>query len=62
VGVVGGGGGPSPTTATGRRLRALRKLLDSQDKTDNWGGLETVRTKEGHLLWLCEYHKAQYRS
>ena len=47
--------------ATGAALRQIRALLDEQDPAREWGGLRKVLTPEGHYLWLCEYHAAQYR-
>lgn len=47
--------------ASGAALRQIRALLDEQDPTREWGGLRKVLTPEGHYLWLCEYHAAQYR-
>ena len=50
--------GPGP--AAGAPLRALRKLLDEEDKTQVWGGLRKVLTPEHHYLWLCDYHAREY--
>lgn len=47
--------------ASGAALRQIRALLDEQDPAREWGGLRKVLTPEGHYLWLCEYHAAQYR-
>jgi len=45
----------------GMELRALRTLLDKEDPAHEWGGLKKVLTPEGHYLWLCEDHAAEYR-
>lgn len=42
-------------------LRALRNLLDEADSAHDWGGLKKILTAEGHYLWLCEEHAAEYR-
>jgi hypothetical protein len=42
-------------------LRALRFLLDEKDKEQHWGGLKKVLTPEGHYLWLCKNHAAEYK-
>lgn len=44
----------------GAALRTLRKLLDRKDPQQQWGGLKKVLTPEGHYLWLCPYHAAEY--
>ena len=44
----------------GAALRALRQLLDAKDPQQRWGGLRKVLTPEGHYLWLCEHHAAEY--
>ena len=44
----------------GAALRALRKLLDEKDPSQQWGGLKPVLTPEGHYLWLCQAHAAPY--
>jgi internalin A len=49
-----------PERVEGAALRALRKLLDDKDPKQEWGGLTKVLTPEGHYLWLCEYHAAEY--
>jgi internalin A len=46
--------------AEGATLRALRKLLDEVDPIQHWGGLKKVLTPEGHYLWLCPHHAAEY--
>jgi small GTP-binding protein len=45
----------------GMELRALRNLLDEVDPQQEWGGLKKVLTPEGHYLWLCDYHAAEYK-
>ena len=50
-----------PTRAYGEAFRALRGLLDRLDPPRRWGGLQKVLTPEGHRLWLCDHHAAQYR-
>lgn len=45
----------------GMELRALRALLDKEDPSHEWGGLKKVLTPEGHYLWLCEHHAAEYK-
>ena len=45
----------------GMELRALRALLDKEDPQHEWGGLKKVLTPEGHYLWLCEHHAAEYK-
>ena len=59
AGVTGSRGGPA--RAEGAELRALRRLLDSLDPDQNWGGLRRTPTPEGHYLWLCKYHFPEYR-
>lgn len=49
-----------PRSAYGSELRAVRTLLDKADPNQHWGGLRKVVTPEGHILWLCDYHAAQY--
>ena len=46
----------------GSALRALRQLLDDKDPDHVWGGLSRTTTPEGHILWLCDYHRQQYRN
>lgn len=41
--------------------RALRALLSEVDPHLEWGRLKKVLTPEGHYLWLCAYHAAEYR-
>nr|MDZ8046469.1 COR domain-containing protein [Nostoc sp. DedQUE02] len=50
-----------PEHADGAALRALRQLLDEKDPQQHWGGLKNVLTPEGHYLWLCEHHAAEYK-
>ncbi|WP_341526566.1 COR domain-containing protein [Nostoc sp. UHCC 0302] len=50
-----------PERADGAALRALRQLLEEKDPQQHWGGLKKVLTPEGHYLWLCEHHAAQYK-
>ena len=45
----------------GATLRGLRHLLDDLDPAQHWGGLKIVSTPEGHHLWLCEQHAAEYQ-
>jgi hypothetical protein len=47
--------------ASGAMLRALRLLLEEKDKQRFWGGLRAKLTKEGHWLWLCPHHFAEYK-
>lgn len=47
--------------AEGAPLRALRELLDKEDKKHHWGGLKKILTPEGHYLWLCDKHAKEYR-
>ena len=46
----------------GASLRVLRSLLDKLDPPHAWGGLQKVLTPEGHYLWLCARHTAEYRN
>ncbi|MBE9036453.1 hypothetical protein [aff. Roholtiella sp. LEGE 12411] len=50
-----------PERADGAALRALRQLLDEKDPQQYWGGLKNILTPEGHHLWLCEHHAAEYK-
>jgi len=50
-----------PERADGAALRALRQLLEEKDPQHHWGGLKKVLTPEGHYLWLCEHHAAEYK-
>jgi small GTP-binding protein len=50
-----------PERANGAALRALRQLLEEKDPQQHWGGLKKVLTPEGHYLWLCEHHAAEYK-
>ncbi|MGF2034754.1 MAG: COR domain-containing protein [Nostoc sp. CmiVER01] len=50
-----------PERADGAALRALRQLLEEKDPQQHWGGLKKVLTPEGHYLWLCEHHAAEYK-
>ena len=45
----------------GMELRALRVFLDKEDPQHEWGGLKKVLTPEGHNLWLCKFHAAEYK-
>jgi internalin A len=47
---------------TGAALRALHSYLQQVDPHRIWGGLERTITPEGHLLWLCPTHRAEYES
>ncbi|WP_375480544.1 hypothetical protein [uncultured Nostoc sp.] len=38
----------------------MRQLLDEKAPQQHWGGLKNVLTPEGHYLWLCEHHAAEY--
>ncbi len=44
----------------GAPLCALSEFLNDQDPQQDWGGLKKILTPEGHYLWLCEYHAAEY--
>lgn len=46
--------------SAGASLRALRQLLDKEDPMQTWGNLRKVLTPEGHYLWLCQHHAAEY--
>ncbi len=61
AGTVGMGDVADPERAEGAALRALRQLLEEKDPQQHWGGLKKVLTPEGHYLWLCEHHTAQYK-
>jgi internalin A len=50
-----------PERADGAALRALRQLLSEKDPQQYWGGLKNILTPEGHYLWLCEHHAAEYK-
>jgi len=50
-----------PLEASGAFLRNLRRLLEEKDKQQTWGGLKRILTKEGHHLWLCSQHLAEYK-
>ena len=52
---------PGFIEAQGASLRALRVLLDRLDPEQRWGGLTKVLTPEGHYLWLCPRHAAEFR-
>ncbi len=52
----------NPHQIEGSSLRTLRVLLDTKDPQHHWGGLKKVLTPEGHYLWLCEHHAAQYKA
>ena len=51
---------PSPAEVYGPRLRQLRRFLDQADPSHEWGGLTRLQTKEGHLIWVCPDHLAEY--
>jgi hypothetical protein len=53
--------GYTPQQASGAMLRALKLLLEEKDRQQTWGGLKRVLTKEGHHLWLCPHHLAEYK-
>ncbi|QSJ18459.1 hypothetical protein JYQ62_06700 [Nostoc sp. UHCC 0702] len=36
-------------------------LLEEKDPQQHWGGLKKILTPEGHYLWLCEHHAAEYK-
>ncbi|WP_193198371.1 COR domain-containing protein [Nostoc sp. MG11] len=50
-----------PERVDGAALRALRQLLEEKDPQQHWGGLKNTLTPEGHYLWLCEHHAAEYK-
>lgn len=45
----------------GPDLRVLHNLLDTVDKTHEWGRLGKILTPEGHYLWLWDKHSEEYR-
>ena len=47
---------------TGSGFRLLRSLLERLDPRHEWGGLHKILTPEGHILWLCDRHSAEFRS
>ena len=51
----------SPQQVSGAMLRPLKLLLEEKDKQQTWGGLKRILTKEGHHLWLCPHHLAEYK-
>ncbi|HEX9005101.1 MAG TPA: hypothetical protein VGB07_34645 [Blastocatellia bacterium] len=53
--------GYTPQQVSGAMLRALKLLLEEKDKQQTWGGLKRILTKEGHHLWLCPHHLAEYK-
>lgn len=53
--------GHTPQQVSGAMLRALKLLLEEKDKQQTWGGLKRILTKEGHHLWLCPHHLAEYK-
>lgn len=53
--------GYTPQQVSGAMLRALKLLLEEKDKQHTWGGLKRILTKEGHHLWLCPHHLAEYK-
>nr|MDQ3012885.1 hypothetical protein [Acidobacteriota bacterium] len=56
------GDAANPTEARGVLLRQLRRLLLEKDKDQIWGGLQRKYVKaEGHHLWLCPHHLAEYK-
>ncbi|MGH9802464.1 MAG: COR domain-containing protein, partial [Blastocatellia bacterium] len=56
------GDAANPTEARGALLRQLRRLLLDKDKDQIWGGLQRKYVKaEGHHLWLCPHHLAEYK-
>ncbi|WP_089938295.1 hypothetical protein [Candidatus Entotheonella palauensis] len=42
-------------------LHIIRNILHNADPEHQWGGLEKILTPEGHYLWLCPYHRSEYR-
>jgi len=48
------------TNSEGAGLRTLHELLHHLDPAHEWGGLNSVLTPEGHLLWLCAQHAGEY--
>lgn len=49
------------SSISGAMLRALKLLLAEKDKQQTWGGLKRILTKEGHHLWRCPHHLAEYK-
>ena len=45
----------------GHDLLPVRRLLDDLDPKREQLGLKRVVTPEGHMLWLCDEHAAEYR-
>jgi small GTP-binding protein len=43
-------------------IRNIRLLLDSVDANHNWAGLRRLVSPEGHILWLCKEHFAEYKN
>ena len=50
----------SPNRTDGPELRSLYELLRDKDPSRHWGGVRKIHTPEGHYLWLCEQHAAEY--
>jgi internalin A len=51
-----------PNMAVDSALRLLYYLLNELDPVHEWGGLSSVLTPDGTLLWLCPKHKKEYES
>jgi internalin A len=54
------GAADAPEQAVGAALRGVYELLKTLDPSRDWGGLSKVLTPEGHCLWLCDAHAAEY--
>ncbi|PWB21854.1 COR domain-containing protein, partial [Flavobacterium sp. HTF] len=42
-------------------IRQIRTLLNSIDPKNEWAGLRRIVSPEGHILWLCKEHYAEYK-
>jgi internalin A len=48
-------------SSTDMPIRQIRTLLDSIDPKNEWAGLKRIVSPEGHILWLCKEHYAEYK-
>jgi hypothetical protein len=51
---------PHDQQATGGALRTLYQFLAHVDPSRKWGGLGSVVTQDGSILWLCEKHRQEF--